>query len=117
MPGPYKGILTQHTTKQEHTKPRHQPSDGDQRARDRLRNKTSSFQAKMKSSAYIALGAAALHTVYQIFDPDFPISFHLSTLATKTAANTIPILYVVQKDRHYMPTSDYYFTKIYNWIP
>ena len=58
------------------------------------------------------MGAAALHTVYQTFDPDFPISFHLSTLATKTAANTILTLYVVQKDRHCMPTSDYYFTNI-----
>ena len=104
MPGPYKGFLTQRTTKQEHTKPRHQPSDRDQRARDRLRNKASAFQAKIKSPAYIALGAAALHTVYQTFDPYFPVSFHLPTLAIKTAANTILTLYVVQKDRHCMPT-------------
>ena len=97
MPGPYKGFLTQCPTKQEHTKPRHQPSDRDQRARDRLRNKASAFQAKIKSPAYIALGAAALHTVYQTFNPDFPISFHLSTLATKTAANTILTLYVSPK--------------------
>ena len=79
MPGPYKGFLTQRTTKQEHAKPRHQPSDRDQRARDRLRNKASAFQAKIKSPAYIALGAAALHTVYQTFDPDFPVLFHLPT--------------------------------------
>ena len=112
MPGPYKGFLTQCTTKQEHAKPRDQPSDRDQRARDRLRNKVSAFQAKIKSPAYIALGAAALHTVYQTLDPDFPTSFHLSTLATETAANTIRTLYVVQEDRHCMPTSDYYFTNI-----
>ena len=112
MPGLYKGFLTQGTTKQEHTKPRHQSSDRDKRARDRLRNKASAFQAKIKCPAYIALGATALHTVYQTFDPDFPISFHLPTLATETAANTIPTLYVVQKDRHCMPTSDYYFTNI-----
>ena len=49
MPGPYKGFLTQCTTKQEHAKPRYQPSDRDQRARDRLRNKASAFQAKIKS--------------------------------------------------------------------
>ena len=112
MPGPYKGFLTQCTTKQEHAKPRHQPSDRDQRARDRLRNKASAFQAKIKSPAYIALGAAALQTVHQTFDPDFLISFHLPTLATKTAANTIQTLYMIQKDRHCMPTSDYYFTNI-----
>ena len=67
MPDPYKGFLTQCTTQQQHTKPRHQPSDRDQRARDRKRNKVSAFQAKIKSPAYIALGATALQTVYQTF--------------------------------------------------
>ena len=112
MPGPYKGFLTQRTTKQEQAKPRHQPSDGDQRARDRLRNKASAFQAKIKSPAYIALGATALQTVYQTFNPDLPVSLHLPTLTTKTAANTVPMLYVIQKGRHCMPTSDYYFMNI-----
>ena len=112
MPGPYKGFLTQCTTQQQHTKPRHQPSDRDQRARDRLRNKVSAFQAKIKSPAYIALGAVALQTVYQTFDPDFPVTFHLLTLTTKTDTNTIPTLYVIQEDIHCMPTSDYYFTNI-----
>ena len=73
MPGPYKGFSTQHTTKQEHAKPRHQPSDRDQRARDRLRNKA--FQAKIKNSVHIALGPAVLHTVYQTFDPGFQFYF------------------------------------------
>ena len=95
MSGSYKGFWTQCTTQQQDTKPRHQPSDRDQRARDRLRNKVSAFQAKIKSPAYIALGATALQTVYQTFDLDLPVSFHLPTLTTKTAANTIPILYVI----------------------
>ena len=82
----------------------------DQRARDRLRNKVSTFQAKIKGPAYIALGAAALQTVN--FDPDFPVTFHLPTLTTKTDTNTIPMLYVIQEDRHCMPISDYYFTNI-----
>ena len=64
-----------YTTESEHAKPRHQPFDRDQGARDRLRNKASGFQAKIKSSAYIALGPTALHTKYQTFDPGFPISF------------------------------------------
>ena len=109
MPGPYKGFLTQCTTQQQHAKPRHQPSDRDQRARDRLRNKVSAFQAKIISPAYIALGAAALQTVYQTFDPDLPVSFHLPPLTTKTAANTIPTLYPIQKDRHCMPISDLFY--------
>ena len=62
MPGSYKGFLTQCTTQQQYAKPRHQPSDRDQRTRDRLRNKVSAFQAKIKSPAYIALGATALQT-------------------------------------------------------
>ena len=33
-------------------------------------------------------------------------------LTTKPATNTIPTLFVIQGDRHCMPTSDYYFTNI-----
>ena len=58
------------------------------------------------------MGATALQTVSQTFDPDLPVTFHLLTLTTKTAVNTIPTLYVIQKDRHCMPTSDYYFRNI-----
>ena len=112
MPDPYKGFSTQCATQQQHAKPRHQPLERDQRARDRLRNKVSASQAKIKSPAYIALGAAALQILYQIFDPDFPVTFHLPMLTTKTDTNTIPTLFVIQEDRHCMPTSDYYFTNI-----
>ena len=110
MPGPYKGSSTQCTTQQQFAKPRHQPSDRDQRARDRLRSKVSAFQAKFKSPAYIALGAAALQTVYQTFYPDLPVTFHLLVLTTQPS--TIPMLFVIQGDRHCIPTSDYYFTNI-----
>ena len=50
MPGPHKGVSTQHTNQQALAKPRHQPSERDQQARDRLRQK-----AKIKSRAYIQL--------------------------------------------------------------
>ena len=33
-------------------------------------------------------------------------------LTTKPPTNTIPTLFVIQGDRHCMPTSDYYFTNI-----
>ena len=112
MPGPHKGFSTQCTTQQQHAKPRHQPSDRDQRARDRLRNKVSAPQAKIRSPAYIALGATALQTVYQTFDPDLPVTLHLPALTTKLPTNTIPTLFVIQGDRHCMPTSDYYFMNI-----
>ena len=104
--------MTQCTTQQQYTKPRHQPSDRDQRASDRLRNKVSAFQAKIKSPAYITLGAAALQTVHQTFDPDLPVTFYLLMLTTKPPTNTIPTLFVIQGYRHCMPTSDYYFMNI-----
>ena len=112
MPGPYKGFSTQCTTQQQFAKPRHQPSDRDQRARDKLRNKVAAFQAKFKSPAYIALGATALQTVYQTFDPDLLVTFHLPALTTKPSTNTIPTLFVIQGDRHCISTSDYYFMNI-----
>ena len=58
------------------------------------------------------MGPATLHTVHKTFDPGFPVLFHLSPLITSTSTGTIPTLYVVQKDRHCMPTADYYFTNI-----
>ena len=51
MPGPHKGASTQHHNQQVLVKPRHQPSERDQQAREKLRQK-----AKIKSHAYIQLG-------------------------------------------------------------
>ena len=78
---------------QQHAKPRHQPADRDQRARDRLRNKVSASQAKIRSPAYIALGATVLQTVYKTFDPHLPVTLHLLALTTKLPTNTIPTLF------------------------
>ena len=64
MPGPHKGVSTQHTNQQALAKPRHQPLERDQQARDRLRHK-----AKIKSHAYIQLGEKALQTVHQNLNP------------------------------------------------
>ena len=108
MPGPHKGESTQHTTQQQFAKPRHQPSDRDQQARDRLRNK-----ANIKSRAYIQLGEKALQTVYQTFEPNIPVIFHLPALTNTTPdLDTIPTLFVIQEGRHCMPTADYFFTSI-----
>ena len=48
MQGLHKGVSTQRTNQQVLAKPRHQPSERGQQARERLRQK-----AKIKSSAYI----------------------------------------------------------------
>ena len=52
------------------------------------------------------------YRLLQTFDPDLPVTFHLPALTTKPSTNTIPTLFVIQGDRHCVPTSDYYFTNI-----
>ena len=107
MPGLHKSVSTQCTTQQQFAKPRHQPSDRDQQARERLRNK-----AKIKSCAYIQLGEKALQTVHQTFEPNIPV-FHLLALTNTTVdTDTILTLFVIQEGRYCMPTTDYFFTSI-----
>ena len=108
MPGPHKGISTQHTYQQQLAKPRHQPSDRDKQARDRLRNK-----AKIKSHAYIQLGEKALQTVHQTFEPNIPVILHLPALTnTTTDTDTLPKLFIIQEGINCMPTTDFFFTSI-----
>ena len=106
MPGPHKGISNQRTNQQILAKPRHQPSERDQQARDRLRNK-----AKLKSCAYIQLGDKALQTVHQTFEPDIPVILHLPAL-TNTTTDTVPTLFVIQEGINCMPNTDYLFTSV-----
>ena len=40
------------------------------------------------------------------------VTFHLLALTTQPSTNTIPTLFVIQGDRHCIPTSDYYFMNI-----
>ena len=113
MPGPHKGVSTQHTTQQQFAKPRHQPLDRDQQARDRLRNKISESKGKIKSHAYLQLEEKALQTVHQTFEPNIPVILHLPTLTnTAVDTDTIPTLFVIQEGVNCMPTTDYYFTNI-----
>ena len=113
MPGLHKGVSTQHTTQQQFAKPRHQPSDRDQQARDRLRNKISESKAKIKSHAYLQLGDKALQTVHQTLEPNIPVILHLPALTNTTAdTDTTPTLFIIQEGIHCMPTTDYYFTNI-----
>ena len=62
--------------------------------------------------AYITLGKSSLRTIQQAFDPGLPVSFHLTLLQTSAEKGTIPTLYVIQTDRHCMPTAGYYFSSI-----
>ena len=89
-------------------KPRHQPSDRDQQAREKLRQK-----AKIKSQAHIQLGEEALQIVHKTFAPDIPVILHLLALADNTIdTNTPSTLYVIQEGINCMPTTNYFFTSI-----
>ena len=113
MPGPHKGVSTQCTTQQQFAKPRHQPLDRGQQARDRLRNKILESKAKIKSCAYLQLGEKALQTVHQTFEPNILVILHLPALTNTTAdTDTTPTLLVIQEGIHCMPTTDYYFMNI-----
>ena len=108
MPGPHKGAFTQCHNQQVLAKLRHQPSERDQQAREKLRQK-----AKIKSHAYIQLGEEALQTVHKTFAPDIPVILHLPALANSTIdSNTPPTLYVIQEGINCMQTTDYFFTSI-----
>ena len=108
MPGPHKGVSNQHVNQQVLAKPRHQPSERDQQARDRLKHK-----AKLKSHAYIQLGEKTLQTVHQTFEPNIPVILHLPALTnTTTDTDTVPTLFVIQEGINCMPTTDYFFTSI-----
>ena len=101
MPGPHKGISTWRTNQQALAKPRHQPSQRDQQARERLSQK-----AKIKNHAYIQLGEKVLQTVYQTFKPDIPVILHLPALENNTIdIDTVPPLYVIQEGINCIPTT------------
>ena len=108
MPGLHKGVSNQSVNQQILAKPRHQPSERDQQARDRLKQK-----AKLKSRAYIQLRDKALQTVHQTFEPDIPVILHLPALTDTTPdTDTIPTLFVIQEGINCMLTTDYFFMNI-----
>ena len=107
---PHKGASTQRHNQQVLAKPRHQPSNRDQQAREKLKQKV-----KIKSRAYIQLGEEALQTVHQTFQPNTLVILHLPALVDGTidsSSNSLPTLYVIQDSINRMPTTDYFFTNI-----
>ena len=108
MPGPHKGVSTQCNNQQVLAKAQHQPSERDQQAREKLRQK-----AKIKSHAYIQLGEKVLQTVHQTFAPDIPVILHLLALVNSTIdTDAPPTSYIIQEGINCMPTTDYFFTSI-----
>ena len=105
---PHKGASTQRHNQQVLAKPHHQPSDRDQQAREKLKQK-----AKIKSRAYIQLGEEALQIVHKTFAPNTPVILHLLALVDDSIdSDSLPTLYVIQEGINCMPTTDYFFTNI-----
>ena len=107
---PHNGAATQCHNQQVLAKPHHQPSDRDQQAREKLKQKV-----KIKSRAYIQLGEEALQIVHQTFQPDTPVILHLPALVDSSIdsdSNSLPTLYVIQDGINCLPTTDYFFTNI-----
>ena len=105
---PHKGASTQRHNQQVLGKSCHQPSDRDQQAREKLKQK-----AKIKNRAYIQLGEEALQTVHRTFALDIPVIFHLPALVDGSIhSNSLPTLYVIQEGINCMETTDYFFTNI-----
>ena len=100
MPGPHRSASTQHHNQQVLVKPQHQPSNRDQQAREKLRQKVI-----INSRAYIQLGEEALQIVHKTLAPDIPVILHLSALLDNTIDTNTP-------PRNCMPTTDYFFTSI-----
>ena len=107
---PHKGASTQCHNQQVLAKPRHQPSNRDQQAREKLQQKV-----KIKSQVYIQLGEEALQIVHRTFQPDTLVILHLTALAEGSLdsnLNSPPILYVIQEGLNCLPTMDYFFTNV-----
>ena len=104
----HKGASTQCHNQQVLAKPCHHPSDRDQQAREKLKQK-----AKIKSRAYIQLGEEALQIVHKTFALDIPVILHLLALVDGTIdSDSLPTLYVIQEGINCMTTTDYFFTNI-----
>ena len=107
---PHKGASTQCHNQQVSAKPRHQPSNRDQQAREKLQQKV-----RIKSRAYIQLGEETLQIIHRTFQPDTLVILHLPALADGSLglnSNSLPTLYVIQDGINCLPTTNYFFTNI-----
>ena len=108
MPGPYKGISTQCTNQQVLAKPRHQPSQRDQQAKERLSQKAKIkkpciYPVRRKSFTNCTSNIRTGHT------SDSPFT---GFRGQYDRYDTVPPLYVIQEGINCIPTTDYFFTSI-----
>ena len=106
MLGPHKGYTTPHRCATVNESKRHQPSDRDQQARHKLLEKASDFHANFYGPIYLSIGPEAKRDIYNIFDPDKPISIHLDPPSTERS----PLVEIKQEGKTSIHTTDFYFT-------
>ena len=107
---PHKGASTQRHNQQVLAKLHHNPSDRDQQAREKLKQK-----AKIRSRAYIQLGEETLETVHRTFQPEVPVILHLLALtdgSLTSKSTSTPTLFVIQEGLNCLEMTDYFFTNI-----
>ena len=107
---PHKGVSTQRYNQQVLAMPRHNPSDRDQQAREKLQQK-----AKIRSQAYIQLGEETLKIIHRTFQPEVPVILHLLALtdgSLSSKSTSTPTLFVIQEGLNCLETTDYFFTNI-----
>ena len=83
MPGPNKGYITPHMCVTVNNPQRNQPSERDQRARQRLQQRTSYFCTQFYGPVFLSVGPEARRDKHDNFNPDKPISFHLDPPSKK----------------------------------
>ena len=106
----HKGASTQCDNQQVLAKPRHNPSDRDQQAREKLQQK-----AKIRSQVYIQLGEETLQTVHRTFQPEVPVILHLPALtdgSLNSKSTSTLTLFVIQEGLNCLETTNYFFTNI-----
>ena len=101
MPGPHKGYTTPHRCAAVNESKRHQPSDRDQQARCKLQEKALDFHTNFHGPVYLSIGPEAKRDIYNIFDPDKPMSIHLDLPSTERP----PLVEIKQEGKN-----DFYFT-------
>ena len=91
-------------------KPRHNPSDQDQQARQKLRQ-----EAKIRNQAYIQLREETLKTVHRTFQPGVPVILHLPALTEGSLSSeetSTPTWFIIQEGLNCLEMTDYFFTNI-----
>ena len=106
MPGLKRGLTTPHTCATVDFTARNQPSERDRKAREKLQEKVSAFQATFDDNIYLSIGLEAKRDIYNSFDPNEPYDIHLEP----PSHDQPPLAKVKQKGKPFVYTTDFYFT-------